>query len=117
MRGVVGVFGRDDALAQVGGGEVFHFVGHLQQGFGAEGVVKKIAHVLRSVLDFLGGDVGTQEPEAALLHLPPKLLSGVFPFVVEVAADDRRIEIEDGHGHWVEDGRQVSGVEALSTPG
>jgi len=33
MRGVVGLFGRDDALAQVGGGEVFHFVGHLQQCF------------------------------------------------------------------------------------
>ena len=117
MRGVVGVFGRDDALAEVGGGEVFHFAGHLQQRFGTEGVVEKIAHVRGGVLDFLGGDVGTQEPEAARLHLPPKLLGGVFPFVVERAADDRRIEIEDGHGHRAEDGRQVRGVEALSTPG
>ena len=41
MRGVVGVFGWDDALAQAGGGEVFHLTGHLQQGFGAEGSRQK----------------------------------------------------------------------------
>ena len=37
----------------------------------------------------------------ARLHLPPKLLGGVFPFVVEVAAEHGGIEVEAGHGHGV----------------
>ena len=48
---------------------------------------------------FFGGDQRGEEAPLARLHLPPKLLGGVFPFVVEVAAEHGGIEVETRHGH------------------
>jgi len=96
---VVGVFWRDDALREIGGGELIHFLGDIEDVLGSEGTLEQVANALGCLGQFFGGDQRGEEAPLARLHLPPKLLGGVFLFVVEVAAEHGGIEVEAGHGH------------------
>ena len=82
---VVGVFGREDVAAHVGGGEAFGFGADAEDGFGGEGVGEEFADALGRGGQLVGGHGGSEEVPLARLHLPPEFAGGFLPFVVEVA--------------------------------
>src|SRR6266853_1278226 len=90
--------GRNDALREPGGGELIHFLGEIEDVFGSKGTLEQVADALGCRSQFLGCDQRSKEAPLARLHLPPKLLGGAVPFVVEVATEHGGIEVELGTG-------------------
>ena len=88
-----------NSVRHIRGGEAIHVVRKIQDSSGIECGVKQIPDVAGGRNKFVGSQQGGYETPQAVLHLAPEFSGGLHPLLVEVAAQNRGVQIENRRTH------------------
>jgi hypothetical protein len=100
MPGIIGKFGTHHRCFEIGLSQLFHFLRHHQQTRRiGKSAMEQLTHLIRSQSDLIERDDRGLKLKLPRVPQPPKLLGRLLPFVIELAADDRSIEIQCGCMH------------------